>query len=91
MTIKKYLAKLEDLFGKEVLITGGTSGIGLAIVRHLLAKNAKVTILARNLEKYDDSSPKYLMTAMPSLWHTQIKRLQWISQAWFSTIQGGAE
>ncbi|NLB49016.1 MAG: SDR family NAD(P)-dependent oxidoreductase [Erysipelotrichia bacterium] len=51
MTIKKYLDKLPDLTGQEILITGGTSGIGLAIVQHLLYKGASVVILARNLTK----------------------------------------
>ena len=31
MSIKKYLEKLEDFSGKEILITGGTSGIGLSL------------------------------------------------------------
>lgn len=51
MSVKKYLDKLPDLKGKEILVTGGTSGIGLAIVHHLLYKGAKVVILARNLTK----------------------------------------
>lgn len=51
MSIQKYLQNLEDLSSKEVLITGGTSGIGLSIVKHLLNKNADVVILARNMDK----------------------------------------
>lgn len=51
MSVKKYLASLEDLSGKEVLVTGGTSGIGLSLVKELLEKHAKVTILARNINK----------------------------------------
>lgn len=51
MSIKKYLDKLEDLSGKEVLVTGGTSGIGLSLVKELLSKHAKVTVLARNMQK----------------------------------------
>jgi NAD(P)-dependent dehydrogenase (short-subunit alcohol dehydrogenase family) len=35
------------LEGKRVLITGGSSGIGLAIVHALLAKHAKVAITGR--------------------------------------------
>ena len=51
MSVKKYLDRLDDLSNKEVLVTGGTSGIGLKIVDHLLYKRAKVIVLARNEEK----------------------------------------
>ena len=53
MSIKKYLSKLEDMSDKEVLVTGGTSGIGLSLVRQLLSKNATVIVLSRNLEKWE--------------------------------------
>ncbi len=39
------------LQGKHALITGGTSGIGLAIARKMTACGATVTILGRNMEK----------------------------------------
>ena len=64
MSIKKYLDRLEDLTGKEILITGGTSGIGLSIVRQLLYKHAKVVVLARNLEKAEGVKNK-LLTLYP--------------------------
>ena len=51
MSVSKYLDKLEDLTGKEILITGGTSGIGLCIVDELLYKGANVVVLARNQNK----------------------------------------
>ena len=40
-----------DLDEKIVLVTGGTSGIGLAIVKSFLEENASVIVLARNKEK----------------------------------------
>ena len=62
MSIQKYLDELEDLSGKQVLITGGTSGIGLSIVKHLLYKHAEVVILARNESKYNDVKEHLLET-----------------------------
>jgi len=40
--------KQMNLEGKRVLITGGSSGIGLAITRAMLAKGAKIVITGRN-------------------------------------------
>lgn len=54
MSIKKYLDSLQDLSNRKIIITGGTSGIGLSIVKHLLYKNASVVILARNMTKAND-------------------------------------
>ena len=51
MSLQKYLDNLEDLSNKKVLITGGTSGIGLSIVDQLLYKHAEVVVLARNPSK----------------------------------------
>ena len=51
MKINTYLDKLDDLKGQTLIVSGGTSGIGLSLVRHLLYKNASVVILARNLLK----------------------------------------
>ena len=47
--IKDVENKLLD--GKTAIVTGGNSGIGLAISRKFLASGAKVIILARNPEK----------------------------------------
>ena len=54
MSVKKYLDKLEDLTGQKIIITGGTSGIGLSIVKELLYKGADVIVLARNLTKANE-------------------------------------
>ncbi|CAH9146246.1 unnamed protein product [Cuscuta epithymum] len=40
---------------RHVFITGGSSGIGLAIARQAASEGAKVSILARNAEKLEDA------------------------------------
>lgn len=62
MRLEKYLDQLEDLSEKKVIIAGGTSGIGLSIVKHLLYKHAHVVILARNLNKANEVKTKLLET-----------------------------
>src|SRR4051794_41569551 len=39
------------LAGKAALVTGGTSGIGLAIAKRLLQEGSRVAICGRNAEK----------------------------------------
>ena len=39
--------------GKNVVITGGSSGLGLAIAKELAARGAIVTLIARNKEKLE--------------------------------------
>jgi len=41
--------------GKHVLVTGGSSGIGLAVARQLLAKGATVTLLARRTSVLEEA------------------------------------
>ncbi len=60
MKIRTYLDKLEDMTDKKVIVTGGTSGIGLSLVKHLLNKNAKVVIMARNMTKAEEVKNKLL-------------------------------
>jgi NAD(P)-dependent dehydrogenase (short-subunit alcohol dehydrogenase family) len=43
----------EDLQGRNVLITGGASGIGLAVARAFSASRSNVAIVDRNKEKLD--------------------------------------
>ncbi|MFS7990370.1 putative 3-dehydrosphinganine reductase [Helianthus anomalus] len=40
---------------RHVLITGGSSGIGLALARQAAAEGARVTILARDLNKLEEA------------------------------------
>jgi len=42
---------IPDQTGKNFLITGATSGLGLETAKALAAKNAHVTITARSAEK----------------------------------------
>ncbi|MBW2541847.1 MAG: SDR family oxidoreductase [Deltaproteobacteria bacterium] len=43
----------DDLKGKRVVVTGGASGIGLAVARRFVSENCKVVILDRNQEAID--------------------------------------
>ena len=60
MTIKKYLDESNTLIGKKILLTGGTSGIGLCSPDQLLYKGADVIILARNQNKSLEVKKKLL-------------------------------
>lgn len=51
MSIKKYLASIEDLSNQKIVLVGGTSGIGLSFLKFLVKKNAYVILLARNIKK----------------------------------------
>jgi 3-dehydrosphinganine reductase len=46
---------MKDLNGKNVVVTGGSYGIGKEIVRGLLREGANVFVIARNEEKLDAS------------------------------------
>lgn len=43
----------DDLKGKRVVVTGGASGIGLAVARRFVSENCKVVIFDRNQEAID--------------------------------------
>ena len=49
---------IPDLAGKRFLITGATSGIGLAAATELARRNAQVVITARSVEKARDAIKK---------------------------------
>lgn len=46
---------LQTLAGKRVLVTGGTTGIGRAIAKHLVDVNARVLIYGRHQAELDDA------------------------------------
>ena len=60
MNIKKYLDNLQQLNGKKIIVTGGTSGIGLSIAKEVLIKGGDVVIMARNLTKANEVKEKLL-------------------------------
>ena len=51
MKIAKYITTIESFKGQKILLTGGTSGIGLELLKFLVQKEAQVVLLVRNLEK----------------------------------------
>lgn len=51
-------SNMPDLIGKRFLITGATSGIGLAAATELARRNANVVITARSAEKARDAIKK---------------------------------
>lgn len=53
--INNYIYKNQVLVNRVALITGGTSGIGLAIAKTFLINGASVIITGRNQEKLDKS------------------------------------
>ena len=42
--------------GDHVIVTGGSSGIGLAVARELAARGAVVSLLARGQERLDQAA-----------------------------------
>jgi len=54
------MAKFADLSGKVAIITGSSSGIGLATAERLVSLGAKVTLTGRNLEGLAEAKKKCL-------------------------------
>ncbi len=46
---------MQQIIGKHFVVTGGTSGLGYAITQQLLAKGAHVTLLVRNMQKFNET------------------------------------
>lgn len=55
--------------GRHVLITGGATGIGLAIAEELGRLGARVTIAARNKERLKDATERLRATGIDADWH----------------------
>lgn len=68
MQVFKYLNKLQD---KRVLVFGGSSGIGYAVVEALLEHGAQVTVSGSKPEKLDNIV-KHLHSSYPNLKDGQI-------------------
>jgi NAD(P)-dependent dehydrogenase (short-subunit alcohol dehydrogenase family) len=51
--LRRTAANHSDLDGVRIAITGGTSGLGLALVRELLDRGARVVFVARNRDRVE--------------------------------------
>lgn len=64
-----YKSSMNDLSGMTAVVTGGGSGVGLAVARALLAEGMNVAIAGRDIAKLDaaakqlDGGPRLLATA----------------------------
>ena len=79
-----------DLKGKRALVTGGSKGIGKAIVQEFLALGAEVLFTARNAEEVAAAElgfrqmnyPAHGSVADVALNQDRKKLLQWVDQQW---------
>lgn len=53
-----YLSPSETLKGKKIIITGGGSGLGLAMAKKFIQEKAEVLIVGRNEKKLQDAAQK---------------------------------
>lgn len=48
-------------YGKHVVITGGSSGLGLAVAKMMIRQGARLSIIARNVEKLESAKKEILI------------------------------
>ncbi|XP_076442758.1 uncharacterized protein LOC143281432 [Babylonia areolata] len=53
--------------GRRVLVAGGAGGIGTALTQELLSRGAKVIVITRSQERFDDMKKKMPANLLPSL------------------------
>jgi NAD(P)-dependent dehydrogenase (short-subunit alcohol dehydrogenase family) len=63
----RYYARWYDLRGKNVLITGGSRGLGLALSREFISRGALVAICARDVEELERASSDLVRPGRPVL------------------------
>ena len=56
MDLKKKMLRDDALEGKNIIVTGGGSGLGRSMTRYFLELGAKVAITSRNLEKLQNTA-----------------------------------
>ncbi len=56
MNVKEKMLRDDALKGKNIIVTGGGSGLGLSMTRYFLELGASVVITSRNLEKLQKSA-----------------------------------
>ena len=58
--IDRYVASLDSMEGKKVVVTGANSGLGLECTKHLLKKGAHVVMACRNPERMEKAKAEVL-------------------------------
>ncbi|KAG7166194.1 3-ketodihydrosphingosine reductase-like [Homarus americanus] len=61
--VSLFTRKKRDLQGKHVLITGGSSGIGLSVAHDVVGRGAHVTLLARNVARLEKARSEVEVSA----------------------------
>lgn len=56
MDLKKKMLRDDALEGKNIIVTGGGSGLGKSMTRYFLQLGAKVAITSRNLDKLENTA-----------------------------------